>query len=260
LFRVTLLMTAFVFLANAVFGRGIAESFLFALALAVGITPEALPVVVTIALSAGALRMARAKVIVKRLIAVEDLGNVDVICCDKTGTLTIGEPSLRGWVDTTGQQDHAVLLLAMLGGEAGAQGKSLDRALWQSDAARSLVRRLDDYAVLNRNELDFTRRRMSVAVSGPNGRRLVVKGGPEAMLAASALPEGQRRELRERAAAYERDGYRVALVLPFTGAGQKYFDFVVPSGPVMALVAGVVLLYCLSTEAVKGAFFRRFEA
>lgn len=212
LFRITLVMTAFVFLANAVFGRGITESFLFALALAVGITPEALPVVVTIALSTGALRMARAKVIVKRLIAVEDLGNVDVICCDKTGTVTVGEPSLRGFVDTTGRQDEEVLLLGLLGGEAGSQGKSLERALWQSDAARSLVQRLDGYEVLNRNELDFTRRRMSVAVRGAGGQRLVVKGAPEAILAVSTLPEEQHRELAERAAAFERDGYRVVAV------------------------------------------------
>src|SRR5262245_8182734 len=105
LFRITLLMTAFVFLVNALFGRGLADSFLFALALAVGITPEALPVVVTIALSTGAVRMARAKVIVKRLIAVEDLGNVDVICCDKTGTLTQGQQTLHGFVNTSGESD-----------------------------------------------------------------------------------------------------------------------------------------------------------
>ena len=212
LLRVTLIMTAFVFLANALFGRGLADSLLFALALAVGITPEALPVVVTIALSTGALRMARAKVIVKRLIAVEDLGNVDVICCDKTGTLTQGRQSLRGFVDTSGRDDSAVLLLGLLGGEAGSQGKSLDRALWESEGARQLESRLGAYQVLNRNELDFDRRRMSVAVRGPDGARLVVKGAADAILPVTALPQHQRDELSERVAAYERDGFRVVAV------------------------------------------------
>jgi Mg2+-importing ATPase len=212
LFRITLLMTGFVFIANALFGRGLAPSLVFALALAVGITPEALPVVVTIALSTGALRMARAKVIVKRLIAVEDLGNADVICCDKTGTLTAGEPSLYDFVDTAGRTDPVVLRLGLLGCDGGAQGKSLDRALWRSTAAQSLVPQLAAYEVLDRNELDFTRRRMSVAIRGPEGLRLVVKGATEAILAASILPEEKRAQLSERAMAAERDGYRVVAV------------------------------------------------
>jgi len=217
LFRVTVVMTAFVFLANAVFGRGIASSFLFALALAVGITPEALPVIVTIALSTGALRMARAKVIVKRLIAVENLGNVDVICCDKTGTLTVGEPALRGYVNAAGASDPDVLLLGLLCGDgatarSGVPGKSLDRALWRCDAVPALEPVLHAYRILDRNELDFTRRRMSVAVHGPQGNRLVVKGAPEAVLAASLLAPERAAAIAERAAEFERDGYRVIAV------------------------------------------------
>jgi Mg2+-importing ATPase len=218
LFRITVLMTAFVFLANAVFGKGIASSFLFALALAVGITPEALPVIVTIALSTGALRMARAKVIVKRLIAVENLGNVDVICCDKTGTLTVGEPTLQGYVDAAGRPDPHVLLLGLLCGDedatarGGAPGKSLDRALWRCEAVSGLEPALAAYRMLDRNELDFTRRRMSVVVRGPEGTRLVVKGAPEAVLAASRLLPGDAAAIAERAAGFEADGYRVIAV------------------------------------------------
>ncbi len=212
LFRITVVMTAFVFLANAVYGRGIAPSLLFALALAVGITPEALPVVVTIALSTGALRMARAKVIVKRLIAVEDLGNIDVICCDKTGTLTEGEPTLYGYVDAAGQPDPHVLLLGLVCGETGGGGSALDRALWRHAAVASVLPQLKEYQVLDRNELDFTRRRMSAAVRGPDGRRLVVKGAPEAVLAVSNHSEDGRAALRQRAAAFEQQGYRVIAV------------------------------------------------
>jgi P-type Mg2+ transporter len=87
LVKVILLLTAFVFLANALLGKGWFDSFLFAVALAVGITPEVLPAIVAISLANGALRMARDQVVVKRLASVEDLGNVDVLCCGKTGTL-----------------------------------------------------------------------------------------------------------------------------------------------------------------------------
>jgi len=114
LFKVTLAMTAFVFLANAVLAKGLFDSFLFALALAVGITPEALPVIVTIALSRGALRMAKAKVIIKRLVSVEDLGNIDVLCCDKTGTLTQGEVALADYADLAGTRDRAIVLYGLL--------------------------------------------------------------------------------------------------------------------------------------------------
>jgi Mg2+-importing ATPase len=156
--------------------------------------------------------MARAKVIVKRLIAVEDLGNVDVICCDKTGTLTQGRQSLRGFVDLAGRQEEGVLLLALLGGEAGSQGTPLEQAVWESEPAGRLQSRVGAYRVLSRNELDFARRRSSVAVRGPDGTRLIVKGATESIAAASAVPEEQRRALVDRATAFERDGYRVVAV------------------------------------------------
>ena len=86
--RVTLLLILFVLLVNTLAHRPLLESFLFALALAVGLTPELLPMIVTVTLAHGAIRMAREKVIVKRLSAILDLGGIDVLCCDKTGTLT----------------------------------------------------------------------------------------------------------------------------------------------------------------------------
>jgi Mg2+-importing ATPase len=162
--------------------------------------------------------MARAKIIVKRLIAVENLGNVDVICCDKTGTLTVGEPTLQAYVDAAGLPDPQVLLLGLLCGDEaataqrGAPGKSLDRALRQCEAATDLAPALAAYRTLDRNELDFRRRRMSVAVRGPDGNRLIVKGAPEAVLAVSRLPPADAAAIAERAAGFEGDGYRVIAV------------------------------------------------
>jgi Mg2+-importing ATPase len=111
---IILVMTAFVFAANALLGKGTFDSLLFAIALAVGITPEALPVIVTVALSNGALRMAREKVVTRRLMSVEDLGNVDMLCCDKTGTLTTGTVSLHDYVDLAGARDPELVRASLL--------------------------------------------------------------------------------------------------------------------------------------------------
>src|SRR5690606_41870687 len=97
-----------------VFGRPILESFLFAVALAVGLTPELLPMVVSVTLARGALRMAKQKVIVKRLAAIHDLGAMDILCTDKTGTLTEARIRLAKCVSVSGAENPRVLTLAWL--------------------------------------------------------------------------------------------------------------------------------------------------
>jgi Mg2+-importing ATPase len=221
LFIVIIGMTAFVFLANALLGKGTFDSLLFAVALAVGITPEALPIIVTIALSRGALRMARDKLVVKRLMSVEDLGNVDVLCCDKTGTLTQGQVTLGGAVDPFGEADGEVLVRGVLASGRGGT-MALDRALAQGIASLQQAPALGRYRVIDRNEFDFDRRRMSVLVAEGNRRTLIAKGSPESILAVSRhvwrkdraepLTDATLTELRRRAAAREADGYRVLAV------------------------------------------------
>ncbi|HET9040908.1 MAG TPA: HAD-IC family P-type ATPase, partial [Gemmatimonadales bacterium] len=185
LVRIIFLLTAFVFLANALLGKGWLESFLFAVALAVGITPEVLPAIVAITLANGALRMARDKVVVKRLAAVEDLGNVDILCCDKTGTLTLGEFALHDYVAPDGGRDPTVLLYGALTGVAGcgtpqgAAANSTDRAIWASESLGRLRGELARAWVLDRVAFDFRRRRSSVLVRLETGSRLLVKGAPE---------------------------------------------------------------------------------
>ena len=102
LFKVIILMTVFIFASNVILSKGLFESFLFAVALAVGIAPEMLPAIMTVTLSQGALKMAKKKVIVKRLSAVEDFGNIDTLCMDKTGTLTEGYFHCTIFLITTG--------------------------------------------------------------------------------------------------------------------------------------------------------------
>jgi Mg2+-importing ATPase len=221
LFAVILGMTIFVFLANALLGKGTFDSLLFAVALAVGITPEALPIILTIALSRGALRMARDQLVVKRLMSVEDLGNVDVLCCDKTGTLTEGRVTLSAAVDARGEPDEDVLVRGVLASGPGTT-LALDRALLATVSSLPRAPALERYRVIDRNEFDFERRRTSVLVAEGSRRTLVVKGSPESVLSMTSrewrsgravpLTDAAAAELRRRVAAHEVDGQRVIAV------------------------------------------------
>lgn len=235
LVKVIFVLTAFVFLANALLGKGWFDSFLFAVALAVGITPEMLPAIVTITLANGALRMARDRVVVKRLASVEDLGNVDVLCCDKTGTLTLGEFALQGFVGPDGVEDRRALLYGALSGasERGiprtAAGNPTDRALWGSAALEQIRGELGGFEILDRSPFDFRRRLSSVLTRGPAGTLLLVKGAAESVLdrctavAASGkesrLDDAGRKALDSVVSRYEEDGLRVLAIAsrPFSG-------------------------------------------
>jgi P-type Mg2+ transporter len=127
-----------IFVINAALGRSLLESGLFALAIAVGLTPQLLPAIVTISLSTGARRLARAQVVVKRLVAIEDLGNIQVLCTDKTGTLTEGRIRFDAALDLAGAPSAEVLRLGLLCNEAIVEngrvvaGNPLDQALWEA--------------------------------------------------------------------------------------------------------------------------------
>jgi Mg2+-importing ATPase len=157
------------------------ETVLFAIALAVGMTPEFLPMITTVTLGQGALHMARKKVIVKHLAAIENFGSMDILCSDKTGTLTSGEMALDGHFDPFGGQSDLVLRAAYLNSafETGIRSP-LDTAILRRhpDALAE-----QDYRKLGEIPFDFDRRRLSVVVDGPEGRRLITKGAPEGVLA-----------------------------------------------------------------------------
>jgi len=187
LLKVIMLMTFFIFIVNAILQHGLLESFLFALALAVGITPEALPIIITISLSKGAQKLAKSKVIVKKLTSIEDLGNMDILCTDKTGTLTEGKLSLENFIDTDGQINNDLLVYSMLCNDAVVtaktiEGNSIDQAIWNSKQTKMVMEQYKKYKLLDHNEFDFNRRRMSVIVKKPDGQRLmIVKGALESL-------------------------------------------------------------------------------
>lgn len=176
--RLTLLLVLFTLLVNVALHRPLLESFLFAVALAVGLTPELLPMVVSVTLTRGALRMAALQVIVKRPSAIQDLGAMDILCTDKTGTLTEARIRLERHVDTTGADNPQVLALAYLNSyfESGLKSPLDDAILAHENMDVS------DWTKIDEVPFDFERRRVSVLVERARSRRLVVKGAPEDVL------------------------------------------------------------------------------
>ena len=181
LMEITLLLVFAIFATNVLLKRPPLDSFLFSLALAVGLTPQLLPAVISINLSHGARVMASRKVIVKRLSSIENLGSMDVLCSDKTGTLTDGTVKLQGALDLAGNESERVFLYAYLNAsfEAGFRNP-IDEAV---RAARTLD--ISGYAKLDEEPYDFTRRMLSILVSEPGtGRSLMVtKGALDKVLA-----------------------------------------------------------------------------
>ena len=183
--RLTILLVLFVVLVNALFHRAWLESFLFAVALAVGLTPELLPMVVSVTLARGAMRMAAKKVIVKRLESIHNLGSMDVLCTDKTGTLTEARIRLERHVDGHGRESRRVLELAYLNSffETGLRSPLDDAILEHREIDVTAWRKIDECP------FDFERRRVSVLVENGGSRLLAVKGAPEDILRLSTMYE-----------------------------------------------------------------------
>jgi len=178
LLRLTVLLVLFVLLVNLLFGRPLLESFLFALALAVGLPPEFLPMIVTVTLARGAVRMAREQVIVKRLSAVHDLGAMDILCSDKTGTLTEARIRLIREVDIAGNDSSDILTWAHVNAAFETGLKSpLDEAI-----LKAAPEDLSDWRKIDEVPFDFERRRVSVLAERAGRRFLIVKGAPEDVL------------------------------------------------------------------------------
>jgi len=180
--RFILVMVPLVFLINGMTRGNWTEAFFFAIAVAVGLTPEMLPMIVTVCLSRGALAMSRQQVIVKRLNAIQNLGAMDVLCTDKTGTLTMDQVILERYCDVGLQDSETVLALACLNSHFQTGLKNaLDRAVLEHLKAHTLPE-LRDYRKVDEIPFDFQRRIMSVVVRTPeNMDRIISKGAPEAV-------------------------------------------------------------------------------
>jgi len=174
-----------VLLAGVAFHRDPLQTLLFAVALAVGLTPEFLPMIVAVTLARGAVRMSRSHVIVKHLAAIENLGSIDVLCSDKTGTLTRGEMELVAVTGPHGEPSEKAFLLAYLNSTFETGIKSpLDAAI-----LRYATPDVGAFAKIDEVPFDFERRRLSVVVTGPEGHWLITKGAPEHVVACSTSVE-----------------------------------------------------------------------
>ena len=186
--RLTVFLVLFVLIINAVLHRPWLESFLFAVALAVGLTPELLPMVVSVTLARGAQRMAAQKVIVKHLASIQNLGSMDILCTDKTGTLTEAHIHLERHLDCLGQSSGRVLELAYLNSffETGLKSPLDDAILEHHDEVD-----VTGWCKIDEVPFDFERRRVSVLLDNGQTRLLVVKGAPEDVLRLSTHYEGE---------------------------------------------------------------------
>jgi Mg2+-importing ATPase len=183
---VALTLTVLILITNLLLRRPVIDSVLFALAIAVGITPQLLPAVVSASLATGSRRLAKLKVLVKRLICIEDLGDIDVLITDKTGTLTEGRISLVDAVDPAGAHAASVLRAGLLttdvdAASAGVSANAMDAALWESpDAIHLATDAVHRIATL---PFDHTRRATSALFDDGGDRLLVVRGAPEQVMA-----------------------------------------------------------------------------
>jgi Mg2+-importing ATPase len=220
LVRMMVVIVLFVLTTNYALGRPVLDSLLFAVALAVGLSPELLPAIISVTLAAGARAMARRGVIVRRLEAIENLGSMNILCTDKTGTLTTGTMTLHAALDADGAESATVLELGYVNAalETGIENP-LDEALTAAGKARGLT--TDGWRKIDEIPYDFIRRRLTIVVAhGPgDGHVLITKGAIEQVLdvcttLASAdgtrpLDEAARQALRMRCQTLGAQGYRV---------------------------------------------------
>ncbi len=215
--RLTILLVLFVLLVNALLHKPLLESFLFAMALAVGLTPELLPMVVSVTLARGALYMAKKRVIVKRLASIQNLGSMDILCTDKTGTLTEAKIKLQQHIDPQGNSSARVLELAYLNSffETGLKSPLDEAILDHENIDVGTWKKIDEIP------FDFERRRVSVLLDNGNRRLLVIKGAPDEIIGLCTTYEIQNNttqipldnlsleQIREKNANLEKDGFRV---------------------------------------------------
>ncbi|MCF5319859.1 magnesium-translocating P-type ATPase, partial [Pseudomonas simiae] len=203
LIRFMLVMVPIVFLLNGFSKGDWGDAFLFALAVAVGLTPEMLPMIVSANLAKGATAMAKRKVVVKRLNAIQNFGSMDVLCTDKTGTLTQDKIILEHHVNAFGQRDDAVLSLAWLNSHHQSGMKNLmDQAVVEFSEQNPKFKVPFAYSKIDELPFDFVRRRLSIVVKdAADDQLLVCKGAVEEMLsiashvmeAGAAVPLDERR-------------------------------------------------------------------
>lgn len=215
--RVVIVMVVFVFLINALLKHDIIESLIFSLALAVGLTPELLPMIIALNVSKASIKMSKMGVIVKKLSAIESFGSMDILCTDKTGTLTEDRIALVRCVDIDNIESDEVFKLAYVTSNFHTGTKSpLDEAIIQYRELHD-----DQYIKFDEIPFDFERRRNSIVAKYENRHILISKGAPEQMLDVSNLNHVQKVQAMALFTELATSGYRVLAVATREIAEQK---------------------------------------
>ncbi|MGC8895234.1 MAG: magnesium-translocating P-type ATPase [Candidatus Bathyarchaeia archaeon] len=216
--QVTFLLVLFVFFINALYMRSVLDSLLFAVALAVGLTPELLPMIISVNLSKGAIAMSKKGVIVKRLVSIQNFGSMDVLCTDKTGTLTENRIKLVLHVDINGDESEKVILYSYLNSHFQTGLRSpLDEAVLK-------FRDIDvkEYIKIDEVPFDFVRKRLSIVIEYQNQRFMITKGAPEEIAKICSyyevenviadITEEVRRKIEQKYIELSAEGFRVLSV------------------------------------------------
>ena len=222
--RFMLVMVPAVFVINGLTKHDWLEALLFAVAVAVGLTPEMLPMIVTVNLAKGAIAMSHKKVIVKRLNAIQNFGAMDVLCTDKTGTLTQDRIILKRHLDIQGQESEQVLQYAFLNSHFQSGLRNLlDKAILAHVDLKETLRIGEGYSKIDEIPFDFSRRRLSVVVERQDGKHLLIcKGAVEEIFAVCStysldaevgrLDESHFEVAKQQTIALNSDGFRVVAV------------------------------------------------
>jgi magnesium-transporting ATPase (P-type) len=279
LLRFMIVMVPLVFAINVVTKGNWSQAFFFAMAVAVGLTPEMLPMIVTVCLSEGAVAMGKKKVIVKRLDAIQNLGAMDVLCTDKTGTLTMDQVVLEKYCDVALRTSEAVLSLAYTNShfQTGLRNV-LDRAVLAHEDVHASAR-IADITKIDEIPFDFQRRIMSVVVRTHGGKDLIVsKGAPEAIFPrctsfeldgkCQPLDQAHIETLKHEYERLSADGFRVLAIAtketspretvagatPYTNkALTRFILFIGPCSSVFDYTTYFVMLYLFGCWDVSSA-------
>jgi Mg2+-importing ATPase len=258
--RMTGVLVVVVLTAHVMFGRPVLQSLMFAAALAVGLTPELLPMITTVTLARGAVRLARRKVIVKRLSAIHDLGAMSILCTDKTGTLTSAHITLSRSLDPAGTEDGRAGRLGALCAQLGGDRSAIDAAMIQASPGT------EGWRLLARRAFDFQRKYSAAAVDGPEGPLLIVKGAPEALLTLCTASHGKagpgplsaadHAQILDQVRVLAEDGLRTVAIASRAGSFESLAD---PS-----LITGLVFeglcVFADPPKATAGAAIARLAA
>lgn len=237
LIRYMVIVSIAVFIIYAFIRKDFMEAMLFALSVAVGITPTMLPMIVNVNLTKGTKTLAKEKTLVKNTEAIQNLGAIDVLCTDKTGTLTMDKIVLQKYIDVTGKEDLSILEYAYLNSYYGTGMKNLvDRAIVSYGDEHDIKNKIDKYIKVDEIPFDYTRKRMSVVVEQKNGaHRMITKGALEEILKictkvklddkVQEITEEMKVRIQENAKAMAQQGMQViALSSKREYRGKNIFD------------------------------------